>query len=82
MERPRSASHDRDTPPAQEGERAMHAIPPEGPLRPDDRDEPAWLDERPSERHASDDRNRRRAAIPTLLLVAAVALIVALIVLL
>jgi hypothetical protein len=61
----------------------MHAVPPEGPLHRDDRDEPAWLEEEPStESRVSHDRNRRRAVIPTLLLVAAVALIVALILLL
>ena len=61
----------------------MQAKRPEGPLRRDDRDEPAWLEEPSSERDASHDQHRRRrAAFPTLLLVAAVALIVVLILLL
>jgi hypothetical protein len=60
----------------------MHAIPPEGPLHRDDRDEPAWLDE-PSNKPCADDAvDQRRSLIPTLLLVAAVALIVALVFLL
>ena len=60
----------------------MHAVPPEGPLHRDDRDEPAWLEEPSTKSRESHDRNRRRAALPTLLLVAALALIVALILLL
>jgi hypothetical protein len=60
----------------------MHAVPPEGPLHRDDRDEPAWLEEPSTKSRVSHDRNGRRAAIPTLLLVAAIALIVALILLL
>ena len=60
----------------------MHAVPPEGPLHRDDRDEPAWIEEPSSERDVRPDSKRRRAAIPTVLLVAAVALIVVLIVLL
>jgi hypothetical protein len=60
----------------------MHAVPPEGPLHRDDRDEPARLEEPSTKSHVSPDRNSRRDAFPALLLVAAVALIVALILLL
>jgi hypothetical protein len=82
MECGRSGSQDHDINRHGKEHAFMHAVPPEGPLRRDDRDEPAWIDEPSSERNVRTDSNRRRAAMPTVLLVAAVVLIVALIVLL
>jgi hypothetical protein len=82
MERGRPASDDHDTPPAREGESSMHAVPPEGPLGRDDRDEPDWLDEPETKPNVDRGRERRGSLGPTLLLLAAVALIVALILLL
>jgi hypothetical protein len=60
----------------------MHAVPPEGPLRRDDRDEPDWLDEPEPKPNVDRGREPRSSLLPTLLLLAAVALIVALILLL